>query len=50
MESAPPMLALYFTIYSGLYIILYYYFYFIYFVICYFIHLAFRTHVSSWQD
>jgi hypothetical protein len=47
MESAPLMLALYFTFYSELYIILYYNYYFIYHVICYFIHLTFRTHVSS---
>jgi hypothetical protein len=30
MESAPPILALYFTVYSGLYIILYYNYYFVY--------------------
>jgi hypothetical protein len=40
--------ALYFTVYSELYIILYYYYYsFVYSLLVYFIHLAFCMHVSS---
>jgi hypothetical protein len=48
MEVAPPMSALYLSVLFWTAIVLYYYYCFVYCgIFLIFIHLAFRTHVSS---